>query len=180
MGAYREIECVGKGCRQVQDVMVLPEIVGSAGPVGAVVQLVALEAVVAAVDDQHFIQGIVIAEPRIVQVFVSLDTSVFAIRAVHQRQVVRAGRHAIPGLPRVLIVAHELVAEAPSAAQPARSDQITARPAVCAVQIAVRLGVMPGGFQYKMVPHQAGGECAARVQGVERAIGSGDLYTRIQ
>ena len=167
--AFAQVPCTG------QDVVVLPEVVGGFGPVGAVVHRVSLCLVVSAgvlhevavgIGSQLFVERVVAPESHIVEVVVGLDARLSAVGAVHQAQVVVAGRHAVPCLSRLLEVADVLESYAEVVADPRQSAIIAARASACAVYISVGVGLMIGTVDDEMVPQESRGERPSRVERV--------------
>ena len=119
-----------------EDVMVLPEVVGGLVPVRTVGHLVARRDIVSVgvlgevalvVVGQVFVEGVKLTQPGVVHIFIGLDTRLSAVGAVHQREVVVTGRHAVPGLARLLEVADVLIADLEVVAQPRQTAVVRAR-----------------------------------------------------
>ena len=175
VGCRRERKRIGNVPAEAQQMVVLPEVVGRARPEGAVIHPVPFQRVMTAVDEQALVQGVIGSQPCLPEIGIGPDARFFAIGAVHQREVVVAGRHAVPGLSRVLEVADQFVTQFPTAAQPGQAAIVAARAAVCAGQEAVGRGLVVGTVHDQVVPQQAGGKVAADIQRVERTVGRRDL-----
>ena len=111
---------------KTQQVVVLPEIVRSARPIGTVVHTVALGGVVGTVNDHLLIQGVVKSQPLVIHILVCLDAGLLPVSAIHNGQVTAAGCHSVPGLAGVLVIANEFVTDGVVGTKPGQRTQITA------------------------------------------------------
>ena len=159
--------------------MALPKIVSGLAPKAAVGQAVALGQVVTigiagevaiGIVDHGLIEGVVFPQSGLIHVLVGADAGLGAIGAVHDREVVVAGRHAIPCLAGLLEVAEVLVLDAELVSQVAQAAEITARTATRAMDIAVGIGLVVGAFYHHMVPQHTRAETATHVVGVVRPV----------
>ena len=116
-GSFPVVVDVPSGREQV---VVLVEVVGGAGPEAAVGHAVALGAVVArgvdgegafGVVGESFVERVEAPESAVVHIFVRAYACLGAIGAVHEAEVVVAGGYAVPSLAGMFVVADILVSD---------------------------------------------------------------------
>ena len=163
---------------EAEEVVVLPEVVGGAGPIEIVGEAVAFGGVGGAVDEHLLVEGVVLAEAFGAEVGVGLDAGLGAVGAVHDGEVVGAGGDAVPGLAGILVIPYEFVTYGVVEAEPGEGGEVASGGAVGAVDVAVGDGLVPGAFEDEVVAEEAGGEAAAGAPGAEGPVGAGDFEGR--